>query len=60
MVQCGDWWVLYSKIEISTDKESMGQGTSQSHTPPEKWNYPPPDTGMETILKRVCNFAKNR
>ena len=41
-------------------KESSGQGTSESVTPPDKWTYPPPDSPLESILKTVCFFAKNR
>ena len=37
-------------------KEQLGGGTGQSHNieNPE-WNYPPPNSPMESILKKVCN-----
>ena len=43
-------------LSFSFHKEPMGGGTSITHTPnnPE-WNYPPPNSVWETILKTVCN-----
>ena len=41
-------------------KESMGQGTAYSMTPPDKWDYPSPGSSMEAELKHVCDFVKNR
>ena len=31
----------------------------QNNNEPDKdWNYPPPDSSVETILKSVCAYAK--
>ena len=37
-------------------KQPMGRGTGKTNTlkNPE-WDYPPPDSPMETILKKVCS-----
>ena len=45
----------YKRLSFSSHKEPMGRGTGAPHTPPEKWGYPPPNSPMETILKRVCS-----
>jgi hypothetical protein len=37
-------------------KEPMGGGTGDNFTPKNpEWDYPSPDSPMETILKQVCN-----
>ena len=40
-------------------KEPMGRGTYTPHKlkNPE-WNYPPPNSVNESILKKVCKYAK--
>jgi hypothetical protein len=37
-------------------KQPMGSGTGISDNPKNpEWNYPPPNSPIETILKQVCN-----
>ena len=37
-------------------KGKMGTGAMRTNnTPDENWTYPPPDSLMEIILKKVCN-----
>jgi len=50
----------YKVLSFSTHKEPMGRGTpSTSSNKPEKdWDYPPPNTGPEMILKTVCDHVK--
>ena len=52
----------YKVLSASFHKEPMGRGTDsavqmtgESYTPPDKWKYPPPESSIEEILKRVCN-----
>ncbi len=46
----------YKNLSISTHKEPMGGGTGETDDNPDKeWNYPPPDSVIETILKSVCS-----
>lgn len=44
-------WDLY--------KEQMGQGDFRIGTPPDEWDYPPPNSSAETVLQTVCRFVKN-
>jgi hypothetical protein len=39
-------------------KEPMGGGNARSEIPSGEWNYPPPNSVYETILKSVCAYAK--
>ena len=45
----------WKDLSFSSHKEPMGGGLGEPYTPPNKWNYPPPDSVNEIILKRVCN-----
>ena len=47
----------YKVLSYSFHKEPMGGGTGEPYTPPDKWDYPPPDSVGETILKSVCAYA---
>ncbi len=52
----GDCKLFRSKVlSFSSHKEPMGGGTGNPHTPPDKWEYPPPNSPTETILKSVCS-----
>ena len=44
-------------LSFSSHKEPMGGGTGKPYTPPEKWDYPPPNSVREIILKKVCEYA---
>jgi len=39
----------------SSHKEPMGGGGGEQFTPPDKWEYPPPNSSIEDILKKVCS-----
>lgn len=39
-------------------KEPMGEGVGKTITAPDEWDYPPPKSSMETILKSVCDWVK--
>jgi len=54
----GDCKLFRSKyLSATLYKEPMGEGTGETRTISEKWDYPPPDSSNETILKRVCAYA---
>ena len=42
----------------SWHKEPMGGGTGKDEKPDKEWEYPPPDSVSETILKTVCQYAR--
>ena len=45
-------------LSWSFHKEPMGEGTGETRELTGKhkdWQYPPPDSSIETILKRVCS-----
>ena len=47
-------------ISVSFHKQPMGEGLGETYTPPNpEWNYPPPTSAYEIILKRVCELAEN-
>jgi hypothetical protein len=46
----------YKSLSFSFYKEPMGGGTGEVQEPVEKgWHYPPPNSSIEVVLKRVCN-----
>ena len=47
----------YKNLSNSYHKEPMGGGEkmSGSNTPDREWNYPPPNSSIEIILKTVCS-----
>ena len=53
----GDCKLFWSKdLSFITFKESMGGGTEgDPYTPPDKWNYPSPNSASEIIMKAVCS-----
>ena len=43
-------------LSYSFHKEPMGRGTGFTHSPKNlEWEYPPPDSTIETSLKTVCS-----
>jgi len=49
----------YKSLSRSFYKESMGEGSVDSHSPENpKWVYPPPNSVTETVLQSVCANAK--
>ena len=49
----------YKFLSGSFHKEPMGGGTGETlNTPDKDWNYPPPDSSGEIILKTVCQYAR--
>tara|TARA_B100000686_G_C16653673_1_gene896933 strand:- start:128 stop:517 length:390 start_codon:yes stop_codon:yes gene_type:complete len=53
----GDCKIFRWKIlSYSFHKEPMGEGTGEIQEPVNKsWQYPPPNSSAETILKQVCS-----
>jgi hypothetical protein len=50
----------FKNLSFSYYKQPMGEGSgSTDSTPDTEWNYPPPNTPLEIILKRVCDYAEN-
>ena len=47
----------YKYLTDSYYKESMAEGeiTSSSNEPDKEWNYPPPESLNELVLKSVCS-----
>ncbi|MEE2746732.1 MAG: surface-adhesin E family protein, partial [Pseudomonadota bacterium] len=45
----------FKYLSASSHKEPMGGGTGTRGTPSSKWNYPPPNSSVELILKEVCS-----
>ena len=50
----------YKRLSYSHHKQPMGRGTpsTSSNKPDKEWDYPPPNTVIEIILKSVCKYAK--
>ena len=50
----------YKNLSWSFHKGSMGGGeiSLTSNTPDKDWNYPPPDSSTEIVLKVVCQYAR--
>ena len=48
----------YKYLTDSYYKESMGKGeiTGGSNEPDKEWNYPPPQSLKEKVLKSVCSW----
>ena len=46
-------------LSFSLHKEPMGGGkpSTSSNKPDKEWQYPPPDSVIETVLKLVCEYA---
>ena len=42
-------------LSFSFHKEPMGNGTAGTFTPNQDWQYPPPNSSIETILKKICS-----
>ena len=52
----GDCKLFRNKdLSVFFHKQPMGDGTSETFTPPDKWKSPPPTSVNEIILKAVCN-----
>ena len=49
----------FKGLSDSYHTQSMGEGTpsTTSNTPDKDWKYPPPDSAIEHILKKVCKTA---
>jgi hypothetical protein len=45
----------YEYLSGSFHNQPMGGGTGDTENFPEGWNYPPPNSSIETVLKQVCN-----
>ena len=45
----------FKTLSYSFYKEPMGGGIGETYIPPDRWIYPPPQSGSETILKSVCS-----
>ena len=50
----------FKSLSDSYYKEPMGRGTpsTSSNKPDREWDYPQPNSSIETILKSVCKYAK--
>ena len=48
----------YKRLSFSFHKEPMGGGTGKDEKPDKEWEYPPPDSVAEGILKSVCQYAR--
>jgi hypothetical protein len=49
----------YKSLSYVHHKQPMGQDTGTDYSPKNpEWNYPSPNSSMETILKSVCAYAK--
>ena len=49
----------FKVLSDSFHKEPMGKGTGlMDNKPDKKWDYPSPNSSLETILKSVCEYAK--
>jgi len=48
----------YKVLSVSFYKEPMGGGNGNPFTPPDKWEYAPPDSVSEDTLNSVCNYVK--
>lgn len=55
-VECS--YPRYKTLSIIFYKESMGIGSGQNYTPEEQWEYAPPNSSAESVLKRVCRSIK--
>lgn len=57
----GDCKLIRVKVlSVNLYREPMGEGTPHfsSNKPDKNWGYPSPNSSNETILKRVCEYAK--
>ena len=45
----------YKSLSYVYHKKRMGRGRNEVDNTPEDWNYPPPDSVVEHVLKTVCN-----
>jgi hypothetical protein len=46
----------YKYLSTSYHKEPMGKGSGDDISPKNpEWDYPPPNSSVEEILKHVCN-----
>jgi hypothetical protein len=47
-------------LSVIFHKQPMGEGSGESSVSTNKeWDYPPPNSPVEEILKQVCKFAEN-
>jgi len=54
---CKFFWIKV--LSFSSHKEPMGGGTGETVTLKNpRWNYPPPNSSGENILKKACAYAK--
>jgi len=50
----------YKYLGTSYYKQPMGEGSGNTDSRPDtEWTYPSPNSAVETILKRVCEYAEN-
>jgi hypothetical protein len=55
----GDCGIMREKpLSFLYYKNSMGQGKSNSFTPPDEWDYPSPGSVQKYILDYVCNYVE--
>ena len=49
----------YKVLSSSFHKEPMGGGTSSTNYNPKnpQWDFPSPNSSVETVLKSVCEYA---
>ena len=48
----------YKWLSIIQYKQPMGEGSSETiTTPPEKWEYPTPDSVSGVLLKYICDYV---
>jgi len=45
----------FNILSVSTHKEPMGEGTADTFTPNQDWQYASPNTSRETVLKKMCS-----
>ena len=49
----------YKGLSSSYHKQPMGKGSGDTFSSPNpEWEYPPPNSNIEKILKRVCKTAE--
>jgi hypothetical protein len=50
----------FKKLSASFHTQPMGGGTGESYSPKNpEWKYPPPNTGGDVILKKVCTHSSS-
>ena len=54
-IQCDCKLFSFKTLSISSYEEPMGKGTGNTFTSDPDWQYPPPSSSIETMLKLVCS-----